>query len=760
MYQKKLNIFLGVINLSQKTINYETKINDLKKVAKEIITTPIYSLQVCVDLKMFVPILEPIFIRYNISRIRFAKYIVHIFTYIKRILEAQGKNFDSESELCIIALISGEDLLSIIKIFIYFIMGIKDNNEISKIQQQIISELNQQKFESQDIFPLPILQLQQMLNVPLFKDLDVTKKVFGQNHLYNSNTFKEFRKQLDEYANLDFYENHKQILQYIKNLYWNFKKNYEQIGQYNPNVDSEEYETGFIFADKSEPNLFEEISKLFGHTTSENLNPNSSSHPTFLNHSKFGNDIKIFGHNISENSNQYPIDSDFSDNESNKNDLSSSEILNSLFISEDELNRNQIIEQQIEQVELDQDRNELSNLIKMLNDMRDKLSEIFSPQAIKNVINFLEDILKNNNDNEINSVCNIIHEFDDINSISVVHFLHNFSKHYPLLMNENFDFEKLVDFIENELFKEDIDYWKIVLEISCFNDLTDAVKWNFSVPQYKYLVKNFLSEIEKNSNKKIEEIREPGRGISVTEILNQYDLEILRNKLIIPGTDYPMKRTQEDLNREKIARFVNELQNLQKKGKILSYKEYICIFKYCEHTVDNNNSETEKINHFCSLISNFPNGIDRTLVDSLLELASLFQLKKIFFISPQCRDNAIVCWGLDYDENKEDLNKIELSSKFQPILDLAEALNNYQGKLLNYFSNEQIINLINFIGDICEKNNINEINSIINMIQEFNNINDISNIIHFLYNFSRRYPEVMGTGPIPNSEIDKSEIEH
>ena len=58
--------------------------------------------------------------------------------------------------------------------------------------------------------------------------------------------------------------------------------------------------------------------------------------------------------------------------------------------------------------------------------MRDKLSEVFSPQAIKNVINFLEDILKNNNDNEINSVCNIIHEFDEINSISVVHFLDNF----------------------------------------------------------------------------------------------------------------------------------------------------------------------------------------------------------------------------------------------------------------------------------------------------------------------------------------------
>ncbi len=691
--------------MSQETINYETKINDLKKAMKEILNTSINLLQICVNSKMFIPKLKPIFTRYNISEMQFIDYIIHILMYIKRILKAQGKNFNLSSST-MIDLISENNLLQpIIEFFISNVFNINDPNEISNIQQQIISELNQQKFESQDIFPL-----KQGLFSPImvgFLDVDIMNEVFEQNYPHNTN------------------------------------------------FDSEKYKLAFIFGDRqetgSEANLFENTVEMYGRNPLENSN--SSLHPTSLN---------------------------FSDNKSNINDLFDStpepkevglEIKNSNLFTINEPNRNQTIEQQIEQLKNDvairsamQDISKLLTLIKMLNDMRDKLSEVFSPQTIKNVINFLEDILKNNSE-EINSVCNIIHEFDEINSINVVHFLHNFSKHDPLLMNENFDFEKLVNFINNELLKKPICSRKNVSERRFyFSNLKEAIKYNLSFLQHMYLFEKFLNGIEKISNKTIEEILEPLEPykfefVYVTQIFNSDNLNKLRNELIIPGKDYPMERTQDDLNSEGIAKFDNELWNLQYQDKILSPKEYICISQYCESMV--NNSEIEKINHVCSLISNSLNGIDRTLVDSLLDLASLFQLKEIFFHIPSGLVNDFITfWASNYDMNIKFLNEIEVSSKFQPILNLAEALSNYHGKLLNYFSNEQIINLINFIGDICEKNKINEINSIINMIKEFDDINDISNIIHFLHNFSRRYPEVMGTEPIPKSEIDKSEIEH
>lgn len=67
--------------------------------------------------------------------------------------------------------------------------------------------------------------------------------------------------------------------------------------------------------------------------------------------------------------------------------------------------------------------------------MFDKLSGIFSQQKNKNAINFLKDILENNNIDKIDSINNMIKEFDDINNrSSITCFLHNFSRRYPEIM--------------------------------------------------------------------------------------------------------------------------------------------------------------------------------------------------------------------------------------------------------------------------------------------------------------------------------------
>ncbi len=526
---------------------------------KEILNTPInvlcaYQINFFCDAFGSMSLtLKEIFTRYNISKINFENYVKYIFMYIGRILEAQGKDFNLNSST--IDLISGNNLLlPIIEFFISNVFDINDPNEISNIQQQIISELDKQKFESQNFFPL-------------------TQELLLNYVRYNLSPPKNFVIVDLSSPNLDETELNKEI--------------HEQMNK--PDDDK----LGFIFGDRpetgSEANLFENSNVTLGEHIERDDSDVLDSIISYINSlssepNLFENPREIYGHDL---------------------------------------------------VELTQDRNELSTLIKMLNDMRDKLSEVFSPQAIKNVINFLEDILKNNNDNEINSVCNIIHEFDEINPISVVHFFNNFFKHYPVIMNENFDFEKMVDFIDNKLFKEDIGYWKFVLKNNFyFSDLKQAVKWNFSLLQYKYFAKNFLIEIEKISNKTIEEIIEQSKFllVYVTKILNQNDSKKLRNELITPGKDYPMERTQDDLNSEKIVKLDNELWNLKNQGKILSPKEYICISEYCGHMV--NNRETEKINHVCSLISNSQNGIDKTLVESLLELASLFQHPEVMGAEP------------------------------------------------------------------------------------------------------------------------------
>ncbi len=68
----------------------------------------------------------------------------------------------------------------------------------------------------------------------------------------------------------------------------------------------------------------------------------------------------------------------------------------------------------------------------------------------------------------------------------------------------------------------------------------------------------------------------------------------------------------------------NKLVDLrQHSNAILSFEEWECISNYLISIVNNN--KIEEINCICSLIDNSPNGIDRTLVDSLLQLVHEYE---------------------------------------------------------------------------------------------------------------------------------------
>lgn len=127
-----------MINLSQKTINYETKINDLKKAMKEILTTPINVLHGYENFENLSPTLKEIFMRYNIPKIKIKNYIRRLFSDLRFNSRRTGKPFDLNSNLNTMQLINGKALSSTIYDFIIRIFGINNPKELVNIKQQII----------------------------------------------------------------------------------------------------------------------------------------------------------------------------------------------------------------------------------------------------------------------------------------------------------------------------------------------------------------------------------------------------------------------------------------------------------------------------------------------------------------------------------------------------------------------------------------------------------------------------------------------
>lgn len=429
--------------MSQETTSNETKINDLKEAMKEILITPINILQSYRNFKNLSPKLKEIFTRYNIGEMKIETYIRNLFRGLKFELEKQGQNFNLNSNLSPIDLINVNVSPFIIKLFIFYVFGIIDSNEISNICQQIISELRQQ----------------------IFNDL----------YLHFSLMQLELRKQL---------------VNYIRNCLF--------IQLF---MNALTATNSFIFI-----SCF--LYRIF---ISENLN-------LFANINRPRLVILESGYIA------VPI-----------------EDMHRIFRSREEEKKKQI-----------------KLLINILTNMVDKFSGIFSRQKIENVINFLKDILENNNKKEIYSVYDIICKFDNINNrMSVLHFLYNFSDQYPIIMNENFDFKKIANFIDNELSTGGISRWRFLCkEAPRYIVLKEAFRNGLTLSQFKYLIEKILDGMEKITNESEQIAEQRGR---LPLLPTPEEIEALRNKVFILPKVFLMEESQNDLDCKKILKLRDDM---------------------------------------------------------------------------------------------------------------------------------------------------------------------------------------------------------
>lgn len=168
----------------------------------------------------------------------------------------------------------------------------------------------------------------------------------------------------------------------------------------------------------------------------------------------------------------------------------------------------------------------------------------------------------------------------------------------------------------NHIRKSPLGYLNSVLEnfqkSECkFAILCYAVEYGCSYQQYIDFIK-FSFEVLKIDTKIQNDLQ------SINKIFNAEDLAKFEVELTNFAKNYPINKSQDDLNSEKLINCLSTLRILKdKRTPMLNFRKFNCICLYSKHIINQN--ITEEINFVCSLIEKEKNVINTNSIDHLIE---------------------------------------------------------------------------------------------------------------------------------------------